>query len=363
MRTTNAVHPRVCGERHAILLKHFLQAGSSPRVRGTPRSACVRSLSVRFIPACAGNANAASRWIDEAPVHPRVCGERLRHKAMIQCARGSSPRVRGTHMPGHGERQLLRFIPACAGNAFYDNSDAAKSAVHPRVCGERTAKVRFGNDGAGSSPRVRGTLAWVGQWEAGLRFIPACAGNAASRAASAVSGFGSSPRVRGTLDTLEKMRGIMRFIPACAGNAIPRDSAQSHPAVHPRVCGERLRDTYGFRHADGSSPRVRGTPSRLDQRQNRVRFIPACAGNACRSHTGLTPSPVHPRVCGERALPKNLARDDLGSSPRVRGTHFFHLFDLPTKNPALKFYRIFAGHLAGVCLLVKEHFSRPVRGS
>ena len=111
--------------------------------------------------------------------------------------------------------------------------------VHPRVCGERTVQRLFTKDRYGSSPRVRGTLAVVLVFSLPDRFIPACAGNAASSSARA----GRTP-------------------------------------VHPRVCGERARFFLPPWQFYGSSPRVRGTPVRDQRNQYGKRFIPACAGNA-----------------------------------------------------------------------------------
>ena len=53
---------------------------------------------------------------------------------------------------------LRRFIPARAGNARAAICSATRSAVHPRACGERVARDDPRQPGAGSSPRVRGTL-------------------------------------------------------------------------------------------------------------------------------------------------------------------------------------------------------------
>ena len=76
------------------------------------------------------------------------------------------------------------------------------------------------------------------------RFIPACAGNAAADCPHGVA--------------------LDRFIPACAGNATHAGAAmRPTTAVHPRVCGERMRRPGIARSISGSSPRVRGTPSRF----------------------------------------------------------------------------------------------------
>ncbi len=92
-----------------------------------------------IIPACAGNAFAISAYRMNAPVHPRVCGERFIADAHCEACSGSSPRVRGTLISPLGALTANRFIPACAGNALVLRLDRHDYPVHPRVCGERTA--------------------------------------------------------------------------------------------------------------------------------------------------------------------------------------------------------------------------------
>ena len=52
---------------------------------------------------------------------------------------------------------------------------------------------------------------------------------------------GSSPRVRGTVARIAIEHPRHRFIPACAGNGAFSAITEADPAVHPRVCGERLK--------------------------------------------------------------------------------------------------------------------------
>ena len=136
----------------------------------------------------------------------------------------------------------------------------AMCAVHPRVCGERYSM---------------------------------------SRAIGLITG--SSPRVRGTLVRLKVSTSNDRFIPACAGNAQLLPPFRVARSVHPRVCGERALRSLSWLQGDGSSPRVRGTHEHAATKPPLRRFIPACAGNACRCWKSLGSRPVHPRVCGERA--------------------------------------------------------------
>ena len=49
-------------------------------------------------------------------------------------------------------------------------------------------------------------------------------------------------------------------------------------------------------------------------------IIPACAGNTHSGQSCLVSSRDHPRVCGEHAHGYKDDANDLGSSPRVRGT-------------------------------------------
>ena len=193
------VHPRVCGERLNAHCKISLCSGSSPRVRGTRGRSLAARPGARFIPACAGNATSPRHTTPGRAVHPRVCGERLNAHCKISLCSGSSPRVRGTPHRVASSGQVFRFIPACAGNAPPVKSQLRHAPVHPRVCGERSLCSTSHTRSTGSSPRVRGTHALIA---------------AAQR-----------PR---------------RFIPACAGNAASSINSRALPSVHPRVCGERM---------------------------------------------------------------------------------------------------------------------------
>ncbi len=316
------VHPRVCGERRRLPLAVVQKDGSSPRVRGTRGAGLEYPSSCRFIPACAGNAGHRGHALLERPVHPRVCGERESRRGSFRAVYGSSPRVRGTPGGANWVGFSFRFIPACAGNANAIPAQPADMTVHPRVCGERSM-CRCGIFRlSGSSPRVRGTLQFLqvdlNRW----RFIPACAGNAEpGRLVSALNSVhprvcgerdgnaspaavtrGSSPRVRGTRYHIAASDLRCRFIPACAGNASCRRVGRGWRLVHPRVCGERPAKRVATANARGSSPRVRGTHLITLPDGSIWRFIPACAGNAPSSERVSRRDAVHPRVCGERAF-------------------------------------------------------------
>ena len=176
-------------------------------MRGTRDRRSSDRTPARFIPACAGNTSFCIISTSTPSVHPRLCGE---HRCRATCRnahRGSSPRVRGTPIRTERDAAQHRFIPACAGNTSTRYADTCTSPVHPRVCGEHQRRQCRCDAGAGSSPRVRGTL------------------------------------------------------PAYSAESAP-------PLVHPRVCGEHFRTTYPWRCGSGSSPRVRGTRVGLIARAN-----------------------------------------------------------------------------------------------
>ena len=212
------------------------------------------------------------------------------------------------------------------------------------MCGEHGHVLSVADRYSGSSPRVRGTPArhlpvcvWVG-------IIPACAGNTVlprrlfplSWDHPRVCGehplcsiawhpqAGSSPRVRGTLRSMRSWFCRSRIIPACAGNTRRAARATASSRDHPRVCGEHSGVYVGRPNDLGSSPRVRGTRADVEPRASMHGIIPACAGNTCRSRFGGRRSGDHPRVCGEHFQDIAEEINCLGSSPRVRGTRAAH---------------------------------------
>ena len=303
----------------------------------------------RFIPACAGNRAREGVSSKTVSVHPRVCGEQVPGDPLVFSKDGSSPRVRGT-VPLI--RQMIlssRFFPACAGNRLILATFSAEPAVHPRVCGEQVVPIATAIFDNGSSPRVRGTVRYGLSPPVGPRFIPACAGNSPKQQRRSASlpvhprvcgeqprseritpvGYGSSPRVRGTATKITIKINSSRFIPACAGNSIHLHLHPAPSSVHPRVCGEQHAGRNTRANDDGSSPRVRGTVNEERIPVFFVRFIPACAGN--RRHRTICDRlrPVHPRVCGEQLLFDYNSLFVVGSSPRVRGTDHLHRFIVP----------------------------------
>ena len=91
---------------------------------------------------------------------------------------------------------------------------------------------------------------------------------------------GLSPLARGTPPLRSSTRSISRFIPAGAGNSRSILLALFRLAVYPRWRGELCIKTSVKNFAVGLSPLARGTLIMTHGRPDKVRFIPAGAGNS-----------------------------------------------------------------------------------
>ena len=215
--------------------------GSSPRARGTAGSEPRAASAERFIPARAGNGSGVGRAGAPSTVHPRARGEREPGEKLPEPMFGSSPRARGTGKEAKERQFFKRFIPARAGNGGLGIVNVTASPVHPRARGERGGEK-------GRDPPENG----------------------------------SSPRARGTADGATDAPLLIRFIPARAGNGASRQKRRVDAAVHPRARGERIEAQMHARRLDGSSPRARGTVATGWGATTSQRFIPARAGNGFR---------------------------------------------------------------------------------
>ena len=272
-------HPRVCGEHSILVFSRWNVLGSSPRMRGTPLDFPLDSLTLGIIPAYAGNTTSCPRYPCRCRDHPRVCGEHTYESTAPDIMKGSSPRMRGT-LAGVGQfANLLGIIPAYAGNTSVPVVGEWIGGDHPRVCGEHPIEHDARRVGLGSSPRMRGTLCFRG--------IPS---------------------------------GSVGIIPAYAGNTMTLPATASHQWDHPRVCGEHSRSCSAKVPRGGSSPRMRGTRNRCAYGVGRHGIIPAYAGNTRCCWPSCWCCRDHPRVCGEHSTFVDGRACEVGSSPRMRGT-------------------------------------------
>ena len=132
--------------------------------------------------------------------------------------------------------------------------------------------------------------------------------------------------MRGTLvQSVDAERGD-GIIPAYAGNTSNTRLRVRTPRDHPRVCGEHDFDSSKFGGDLGSSPRMRGTHELFDGFGQAAGIIPAYAGNTSLLTRFSSMSQDHPRVCGEHFIEQTDAPRIVGSSPRMRGTPVLRSF-------------------------------------
>ena len=195
---------------------------------------------------------------------------------------GSSPRVRGKR-PVVPPRTFRRgLIPARAGKTLPQRPSWPWAWAHPRACGENCV----------------------------------CPARPAS-------GRGSSPRVRGKHQRSDAGSRIPGLIPARAGKTTMPGRPRSASTAHPRACGENMTTTLLLQLLLGSSPRVRGKPTRPRIWCSEERLIPARAGKTKPAPVNSSSTGAHPRACGENLDADKEAVRQFGSSPRVRGKRHF----------------------------------------
>ena len=150
-------HPRVCGEHSAPRSIISSTAGSSPRMRGTRHVQGRDHRRRGIIPAYAGNTCAEVQCPVCERDHPRVCGEHPVVPEPHSSTMGSSPRMRGTLRSASARSSGMGIIPAYAGNTSSCISCCSRCGDHPRVCGEHAPYAPSISQYRGSSPRMRGT--------------------------------------------------------------------------------------------------------------------------------------------------------------------------------------------------------------
>ena len=155
-----------------------------------------------------------------------------------------------------------------------------------------------------------------------------------------LSVWGSSPRMRGAPGSRPRGTSLPGIIPADAGSTvtthhripggrgiIPADAGSTglSPRMayrgwdHPRGCGEHRPQRHRARQDTGSSPRMRGARDPKAGCQRPGRIIPADAGSTRSSCSATGPVPDHPPGCGEHQMINVVAFLKQGSSPRMRG--------------------------------------------
>ena len=309
-----------------------------------------------------GNTRCRRPRTRESRDHPRMRGEHVPAHGGLLEFRGSSPHARGTRVGQRFGEHITGIIPACAGNTKRRHCYPPVTRDHPRMRGEHHvahdrdvtllgssphARGTRTNRGAtpprtGSSPHARGTPSTARPGHAYVGIIPACAGNTESLTLiligrrdhprmrgehrigldDADTVAGSSPHARGTRTPMMFRLNRIRIIPACAGNTLLFGGVGCGKRDHPRMRGEHSLDGDRPDIPTGSSPHARGTPGTNRLRSHKAGIIPACAGNTSIAACWISTIWDHPRMRGEHLYHKSSIITHKGSSPHARGTRF-----------------------------------------
>ena len=289
-------HPRSRGEYRIMVLGMAEEAGSSPLSRGILLCLVDGRQVVRIIPALAGNTYLPLTLGKPAKDHPRSRGEYTPRGGSLLGVLGSSPLSRGIPLDITGDYRRFRIIPALAGNTRCSTTSPAPCKDHPRSRGEYPRDLTEQTTAEGSSPLSRGILR-------------ACCGE-----------------VEGE-----------RIIPALAGNTQDPRRVRTSERDHPRSRGEYAMQDGQVRESSGSSPLSRGIRGWGAPGLGGGGIIPALAGNTVTDARPHRASRDHPRSRGEYFAAVQSGGTVEGSSPLSRGIRFRARHALPPRGiiPAL----------------------------
>ena len=110
-------HPRLCGEKLAMLAKLIGKKGITP--------------------AYAGKRIIKPSVLDCIKDHPRLCGEKFQHRQFFLVLQGSPPPMRGKAAALDTPQRLARITPAYAGKRIELCHLLFPPPDHPRLCGEK----------------------------------------------------------------------------------------------------------------------------------------------------------------------------------------------------------------------------------
>ena len=300
----------------------------------------------RIIPARAGPTCLIQLSRTSAPDHPRSCGANAPLSLSYSNERGSSPLVRGQRPIPSSPTRTRRIIAARAGPTPSITPQKGDVADHPRSCGANRVRLTLAEIVNGSSPLVRGQLAYIIVICTAVRIIPAragptkwcyiilhkfpdhprsCGANAVACACEVLPD-GSSPLVRGQPWRHSHTCQWRRIIPARAGPTNKIQYQRYCNSDHPRSCGANQWYRRCGVSQDGSSPLVRGQLDDLLCLIVGNRIIPARAGPTDPPARDEGEFADHPRSCGANMRFPLSRTSRSGSSPLVRGQQWFDEF-------------------------------------
>ena len=151
-------HPRVGGEKLAMILVAYTMLGSPPRGRGKAAEPRPSLGPEGITPAWAGKSFATTASCQFWEDHPRVGGEKRQARTYTASCQGSPPRGRGKALDHNDQSAGQGITPAWAGKSAGQWFDVPGEQDHPRVGGEKRSTTMTKVLDRGSPPRGRGKV-------------------------------------------------------------------------------------------------------------------------------------------------------------------------------------------------------------
>ena len=232
--------------------------------------------------------------------HPRLCGEKPPFIIEVYHFLGSPPPMRGKDSNVVQLDSSVRITPAYAGKSSFKFPSVNTCGDHPRLCGEKTISRNFSRFSSGSPPPMRG--------KANLEFhrffhswiTPAYAGKSPEIPFTRHVELGSPPPMRGKGQSSGGGGRRVGITPAYAGKSSFSARSISSQKDHPRLCGEKCRQSDVLNRPLGSPPPMRGKVEQREQMQISIRITPAYAGKSLLDSGDTRFAQDHPRLCGEK---------------------------------------------------------------
>ena len=178
-------------------------------------------------------------------------------------------------------RRVKRITPAYAGKRQNVWQKSPEPRDHPRLCGEKSPCRKCTKICGGSPPPMRGK-------ETG--------------ATGATSSIGITPAYAGKSSGDRGRCNVFRD--------------------HPRLCGEKWRESISTKYVRGSPPPMRGKGMRTIKAFPDRRITPAYAGKSMRYACAGASEQDHPRLCGEKVDFLICPVDDRRITPAYAGKSF-----------------------------------------
>ena len=172
------------------------------------------------------------------------------------------------------------ITPAYAGKSLERVPHTPSCQDHPRLCGEKCRHRWRKGSSTGSPPPMRGKAAADTYHPHYHGITPAYAGKSSFLISAIVIFLGSPPPMRGKDDEATATKDKVGITPAYAGKSVQSASNALVPRDHPRLCGEKGKFVKNMMLNEGSPPPMRGKAASTCPRLADTWITPAYAGKS-----------------------------------------------------------------------------------